>query len=229
VLAGTLASTSSADAAAAVRPSAHQFLLTFDHRESLKAGTHVVDASGHKHRGTVLTESGGTLRPTTGLVRRAAQFPARGRAIVQIEDKKGLDPIRRSFVFGAAVRETQAQATFGANLVQKGFYNQAGGQWKLQLGAGGVPSCVVYGARGRVMAVAADGIANGRWHRVSCTRTPDAVTLRVDGEIVASSPGVTGRIASDAPVKIGAKKTSPGNKQFRGRMDSVFLRLLPPA
>jgi hypothetical protein len=213
--------------AAARRASSNQFLLTFDHRESLKAGTRVVDASGHRHAGTVLVDAGGRLRPRPGFVGRAAKYPGRGRAIIQITDRKGLDPGRRRFVFGAVVREKRPRAEFGANLVQKGYYNQAGGQWKLQLAAGGLPSCVVFGHLGRVKAVATHSVANGRWHRVTCTRTPSGIAVKVDGRTVASASGATGRIANDAPVKIGGKKTTAGNKQFRGRIDSVYLRLLP--
>jgi hypothetical protein len=124
------------------------------------------------------------------------------------------------------VREKRARARFGANLVQKGYYNQEGGQWKLQLTAGGVPSCIVFGRRGRVKAAATRSVANGRWHSVSCTRTASGIAIRVDGRVVASARGATGSIANSAPVRVGGKKTSAGNKQYRGRIDSVFLRLL---
>jgi hypothetical protein len=221
-----LGSSGVADAAAR-RPSSNQFLFTFDHHESLKPGTRVVDASGHRHAGTVLVEDGGTLRPRPGVTGRSAKYPRHGRAIIEIADRKGLDPHRHGFAFGGVVREKRAQAAFGANLVQKGYYNQDGGQWKLQLKSGGVPSCVVFGALGRLKADATHSVANGHWHLVTCTRTPSGLTIRVDGRVVASESGPTGLIANDAPVKVGGKKTAAGNKQFRGRIDNVFLRLLP--
>src|SRR5215207_6827552 len=61
--------------AAAVRPSAYQVLLTFDHKESLKPHTRVRDASGHRHAGTVLVRAGGRLQRDSGFVRRGADFP----------------------------------------------------------------------------------------------------------------------------------------------------------
>jgi hypothetical protein len=210
-----------------LRPASYQFLLTFDHGESLRAGTRVVDASGHRHAGVIVVDRG-KLAAKPGLVRRGAQFPHSGRAIVQIADRKSLDPKRRSFLYGAAVKVDRAQVTTGANLVQKGYYNQGGGQWKLQLAGGGVPVCVVNGGAGRLIAVARHGVANGRWHRVSCARTPNRVVVWIDGKRAGSASGLTGRIANNSPVKVGGKTAKPGNKQFHGRMDNVFMRLLPP-
>jgi Laminin G domain len=223
----------SADAAATpgaahkLRPAAYQFLLTFDNRESLKTGTRVVDASGHRHGGLVMTH-GGRLTAKPGVTRRGAQFPHRGRAIVQIAHRKELNPKHRSFIFGAAVRVGPKQATTGSNIVQKGYYNQAGGQWKLQL-ASGVPVCVIFGDAGRIKVVATRGVANGHWHRVSCARTSTGATVRVDGKRAGTVNGLTGGIANDSPVKIGGKKLAAGNKQFRGRVDNVYLRFLSRA
>jgi hypothetical protein len=228
-LCAPLAASSTADAASAtskLRPAAYQFLLTFDNRESLKTGTRVVDASGHKHGGVVMTH-GGKLTAKPGISGRGAQFPHRGRAIIQIANRKGLNPKHRGFVFGAALRIGAQQAGRGSNILQKGYYNQAGGQYKLQLAAGGVPVCVVFGDAGRVKAVARHSVADGHWHRVSCARRATGVTVWIDGKRAGTVGGPTGGIANDAPVKIGGKKVTAGNKQFRGRVDNVYLRFVP--
>ena len=206
-----------------------RWLMTFDHHQSLGAGSSVRDASGHQHAGRVLVEAGGRLRSVNGHPNRAARFPARchncGRAIVEVPDRSTLDPQRADFVYGATVRVSHAQAKSGSNIVQKGYFNQAGGQWKLQLGAGGVPSCVVFGGLQRIKIVASHSIANGRWHTVSCARTHAGVTLRVDGHVRATSAGWTGFIGNDSPVRVGGKKVTAGNKQFHGSLDNVFLRV----
>jgi hypothetical protein len=226
-----VAASTAAEAAptsAKLRPAAYQFLLTFDNRESLKSGTRVVDASGHRHGGLVMTH-GASLTAKPGVTRRGAQFPHHGRAIVQIANRKGLNPKHRQFIFGASLRVGPKQAVKGSNIVQKGYYNQAGGQYKLQLAAGGVPVCVIFGDAGRIKVPARRHVADGSWHRVSCARTSTGVTVWVDGKRSGTANGVTGGIANDAPVKIGGKKISAGNKQFRGRLDNVYLRFLPRA
>jgi hypothetical protein len=218
---------SAAAAPAAVRVSpGTSMLLTFDHSESLKRGTWVRDESGHGHGGVVRARNGGSVRPAAGWFRRGAAFPAGccGRAIVEVADGKGLDPRRRPFAFGAAVKATWRQGRPGGNVVQKGYFNQAGGQWKLQLDPGGLPSCVVAGARGRVIAVGRRSVADGRWHRLVCTRGPRSVALRVDGKVVRIVTRATGFIGSAMPVRVGGKRVKPGNDQFHGALDSVFLR-----
>jgi concanavalin A-like lectin/glucanase superfamily protein len=229
-----LAAAPSADASATagdghkLRATAYQFLLTFDNHETLKTGTLVVDASGHKHGGVILTH-GGKLTAKPGIRGRGSQFPHRGRAIIQIANRKSLNPRSRGFVFGAALRLGPTRAASRSNIVQKGYYNQAGGQWKLQLASGGVPVCVIYGDAGRIKAVARHGVGDGRWHRVSCARTSTGVTVWIDGKHAGRVDGLTGRIANDSPVRVGGKKVTAGNKQFRGRLDNVYMRLLPRA
>jgi hypothetical protein len=212
-------------------PAGTHMLITFDHREPLKRGTVVRDASGHHHGGVVLTRRGGSVRPVSGWFKRAAAFPrlcdpSCGRAIVEVADRKGLDPQRHPFVFGAAVRTTRHQARLGGNVVQKGFFNSAGGQYKLQLYRGGVPSCVVFGGKGRIIVNGTRSVANGKWHRLSCTRQTGWVTLRVDGKVNAVVRGATGFVGNAIPLRVGGKKIKPGNDQFHGSIDSVFLRFL---
>src|SRR3954452_24864637 len=220
------AATAAAHESAKRRASDYQFLLTFDNHESLRGGTRVVDASGHRHGGVVMTHAG-RLSAKPGVTKRGAQFPHKGRAIVQISSGKGLNPKQKGFAFGAAVRVGAGQAATGSNIVQKGYYNQKGGQYKLQLASGGVPVCVVFGKAGRVKAVATRSVADSRWHRVACSRTQTGVTVWVDGRRSGSTAGLTGGIANSAPVKVGGKKVKPGNKQFRGRVDNVYMRFVP--
>jgi hypothetical protein len=215
-------------AAHASAPSGLRMLLTFDQHESLKRGTLVRDASGHRHGGVVFVRNGGELRPVAGSSRRGAAFPSRccARAIIEVHDGNGLDPRHRPFVFGAAVRVGPDRARTGSNVVQKGYFKQAGGQYKLQLLAGGIPSCVVYGGKGRVVLKGAKSIADRSWHRLTCLRTPTRVQLRVDGKAVAGVAQTVGFIGNSAPLRIGGNKVKSGNQQYRGAIDSVFLRLL---
>jgi hypothetical protein len=206
-------------------------LLDFDNGESLRNGTRVRDVSGRRHWATVVTQARGRVAKVKGIHKRGADFPnhcARcGRAILEVKDHPGLDPARRAFSFGAAVRLPAGLAQHAVNVVQKGFFDQSGGQYKLQLGPGGVPSCVLSGRAGRVQVVASASVADNRWHRLACVRTPTSVQLRVDGRVRATQSGVVGWVANAAPIRIGAKKVNPRNQQFHGRLDSVFVRIAP--
>lgn len=222
----------------AVAPSApetkaaqYRMILNFDQRGStLRSGTKVRDASGRRHPATVVTQAGGRLVKVKGVRHRGADFPNHcqgcGRTILEVRDQAGLDPLSRPFSFGAAIRVPAAQVQHGANIIQKGFFKESGGQYKLQLDAGGVPTCVLNGSGGRFKVSAPRSVANGHWHRVACARTLTGIQIRVDGTVRATQEGVVGRIANAAPIRSGGKKVNPANKQFHGRMDSVFVRVL---
>jgi hypothetical protein len=227
--------TSSAESAtqpvAKVKATDYRMLLTFDFKETLKAGTRVRDASRHKNGGIVVVQAGGKLLVAKGVRHHGANYPNKcagcGRALIEIRDHKGLDPGLRSFNFGASLRLTKLQGASGSNVVQKGYFKQLGGQFKLQLDPGGIPSCVFYGSETRIKVTSSIGIANNNWHRVNCTRGKSGVTIRVDGKLRGAEAGVVGSIANAAPIRVGAKKIAAPNKQFRGVLDNVFLRFLP--
>jgi hypothetical protein len=72
-------------------------------------------------------------------------------------------------------------------------------------------------------------VANRRWHQVTCQRTRTAVILRVDGVVRGRARGVTGRLANDAPVRVGGRKIAVANNdQYHGRLDNVFINIKPP-
>jgi hypothetical protein len=55
-----------------------------------------------------------------------------------------------------------------------------------------------------------------------------AVALGIDGKVRASVRAATGRVANSAPVRIGGTRLGVRNDQYRGRVDSVYLRWLSP-
>jgi hypothetical protein len=212
-------------------PQGTRLLLTFDHHESLLAGTTVRDSSRRHHPGTVIASHVAGLRTVHGRFLRGAGFPRLcrgcGHVIVEVPDAPGLNPLRRAFLFGADVRIGARRAATGSNFMQKGRYNQAGGQFKLNLRPGGIPRCVVRGAVSRIVVVGRASVADGSWHRVSCLRTPTGVRLRVDGKRVGAVQGVTGLVANDQSMRIGGRKSTAPNRQYHGSLDTAFFRVLP--
>jgi Laminin G domain len=200
--------------------------LDFDRVVSLTPGTQVAGDPA-RTRGAVVTDGSGQLRRRAGIRGRAVEFPGvgAGRAVIEVGDRSSLDPRGDTFAFGATVRISPWQAASTMNVVQKGYHDEPGGQYKLQVDAG-VPSCVVAGSAGRVMIAATTSVADRGWHRLTCRRTPSGVVLVVDGQVVASSGDPTGDLSSAAPVRVGGKDvTSAENDQFHGRLDEVFVRI----
>ena len=207
-----------------------EFRFTFDRRESLRPGSRVRDVSGHRHHGLISTSNGGHLRKVNGHPGKAAKFPCIGcgRALVSVKDARRLDPGRKPFWFGAAIKVADAEARAGRdpNIMQKGLINQPGGRWKLEL-IGSRPQCTVTGSAGQVVVRAARHIDNGTWHTLQCRRQNGAVSLWIDGAQAVQKVGRTGRVVNAARVRIGAKALSSGggNDQYHGRLDSIFYKI----
>ena len=204
----------------------------FDNGESLRAGTRVRDVSGNRHHGTVIVSGSGQIKRVPGVTGRAAKFPRKckgcGRAIIEASDERGLEPRKRAFRFGAAVRVTDNQATGGKdpNIIQKGLINQPGGQWKLEL-VGARPRCVIQGRGGKVLVSTSVAVDDGTWHTLECARVGRTVTLRIDGAVANQSTGSTGRITNDSPVRVGGKGVgaNSGNDQYHGAVDNVYVKI----
>lgn len=213
---------------------ADQLVVNFDQGQPLAAGTTVSDVSGNGNNGIVKTRYGGTINPVGG----AADFPdpcsveSCPNAMIEIVDAPSLDPGTADFEWGADVRMKVSETADGENVLQKGRWGDAGGQWKLQVDkAGGKPSCVVSGFRNgvesRVILKSPVGVADNVWHQVTCRRTAAGIDLLVDGVVRASAPMPVVTLSSGATVTIGAKEVvAKDNDQFQGKLDNIFIRLL---
>jgi hypothetical protein len=206
----------------------------------LTASSSVSDVSGQGNNGKVVTAYNGAVTAVAGSGGTAADFPGKcsaepcPNALIQISDDGSLDPGTADFEWGARILLKASETDDGENVVQKGTWGQAGGQWKLQVDkTGGRPSCVVSGtvpSSGkdlRVVLKSTVGVADGAWHQVTCRRTAAGVTIVVDGQAAGSAAMARVTLASSAPVTIGAKSVKPtDNDQFHGVLDDVFMALL---
>lgn len=233
--AALLGTAAPADAAAG-----DELRLEFDSGETLASGTRVTDTSGRGHHGTVRTASGGTLSPVTGWKdTTSARYPAPcsastcPKAVIEVPDAPGLDPYNAAFEWGARVLLNPDSTSPGENLLQKGLFSSTAAQWKLQVdGLAGTPSCLVSGYRAdggfeRVLVETTRSIADGSWHSVVCRRTTTEVVLLIDGTARGRSAMTVVKLASSAPVTVGAKSVDgQNNDQFFGTLDEVFVRRL---
>jgi hypothetical protein len=206
-------------------------------------GSAVADMSGRGNDGVVVTAYGGSVVSVAGDP-VAADFPGKcaadpcPNALVQIADHPSLDPRTADFEWGARILLSPSETDDGENIVQKGEWGEAGGQWKLQVDkAAGVPSCVVSGhvpgqtkAR-RVVLQASIGVADGMWHQVTCRRTTaGGVQVVIDGVLRGATAMPAVDLNSAAAVTIGANRVVPSaNDQFHGVLDDVFMTVLDEA
>lgn len=196
------------------------------------AGRPIVDTSG-RYPLRIAVAAGGAVRFVQRGTGWAVAFPPKctaaadscPRAILQGARADELNPGTRPVRFGASVRMTSADTSSGANVVQKGYSVGGSTQFKLQVdGSAGRPSCVLASSTKIYRTVASVGVANGSWHDVVCTRNGSALTISVDGTARGSvyvPPSLS--IVNAEPLRIGGKGTNPGNDQYAGRIDNVFL------
>ncbi|MEV4507728.1 LamG-like jellyroll fold domain-containing protein [Dactylosporangium sp. NPDC049525] len=152
------------------------------------------------------------------------------RAILQSGPADFLNPGQGAFTYGASVLVGPDETSKGANVIQKGF-SVGDSQFKLQVdGAAGHPSCVIVGTAGPTIyvALASLTVADGRWHRVECSRSDALLTVAVDGQLKGRSAIPSSlSIANADPLCIGGKGTSANNDQFVGAIDDVYVTKLP--
>jgi hypothetical protein len=209
-----------------------ELAYTFEHGESLRPGTRVVDSAGrYRDTGQVTTANGGRLTRLPHRGGRAAGFPdpchERGcpRAIISTPSRKALNPGVRAFAFGAQVRVNPERTAFTSTIIRKGDFLTPG-RWRLRIDrAEGFPYCAVAGTAGNVVIRSRAGIADGQWHSVSCTRRGSLVRLTVDGTVVRAKTGPIGVVRSAQPVRVGGVSTGVRSNQYSGTLDNVFLRI----
>ncbi len=238
VVAAVLASTSSAQAAPptpsaeaatpAAAAQADSVRYTFDGAAPL------ADVSGHGHHLSPVSRHGGSYSTVAHGGGSALAFPPPchvepcPRIALRAPTTTGLNPGRRPFRYGAAVRLSPDETTSGENVLQKG-YSATGSQYKLQIdGSAGRPSCVLVGERNpRIhLAVSAVAVADDRWHTLECRRTPTRLTILVDGTVrgltvIPAALSIRNRL----PFCVGGKGSFPDNDQFQGTLDEVWLEI----
>jgi hypothetical protein len=149
--------------------------------------------------------------------------PVRPEHLVTVPDTPRLDPDDGVFTVTVRFRTTSSPS----NIVQKGQRESGGGYWKVEQ-VDGRARCTFMGSSGQgVSAESGRKVDDGRWHTVMCARTPDDVTLYVDGVRDGRTSGATGPIANSWPLAIGGKsdcdQQGVGCDYFSGDIDLVRI------
>lgn len=224
--------------AAAAAPAAAASVLVA--RYTFDAGAtrdgRVAEQSGRGAPLTVRTADRGAVRFLAGRSGRYLSLPARcsanastcPRALLQGTDDPDLDPGVRAFRWGATVNLTKAQLSGSPNLMQKGVATTES-QWKMQIGeTQGRAQCVVVGrgSNRKYVARSTVSVADGKWHKVLCTRSGTALTVHVDGTLRgrATVPS-TMSISNDKPLRLGGPNFNKASDMYHGSLDDVYAQL----
>jgi hypothetical protein len=168
----------------------------------------------------------------TGMIfnnRTYYNFPADGawggpnhERLVLVPDTPELDPGVGIYRVAIAIRTRAA----GVNILQKGQSNTYGGFWKIET-HNGLATCLFRGSNDESSGVGSgQRVDDGKWHRIVCTRFPDRVVMRVDGEVTDTRYHASGSVSNSKYLAIGGKPEcggSVGCDYYIGDIDYVRI------
>ena len=132
----------------------------------------------------------------------------------------GLNPHSSPVKVTIYLKTTKLPPSNDWDLVRKGYYSTAGGEFKVELMPSGRASCGFKGSSGYAQLEAGPrNLNNGAWHMVSCIKENSSIQLRVDGQSFTKRATV-GSISNSRPVIIGAY---PGSEYFHGLLDEASI------
>ena len=107
------------------------------------------------------------------------------------------------------------------DLIRKGVFTTAGGEFKMEYQPTGKASCGFNGSLA-YNEILGQGpiISDGQWHTVQCVKTPRTIQLIVDGQTFTKS-GAVGAIANNEPVVIGSHAGTA--EFFQGSLDEASI------
>lgn len=142
-------------------------------------------------------------------------------AWVQVPSAPDLNPGTRDFLVDAWVYFEAAPGRTGSfDIMRKGLSYSFGGEFKLEVLAGGRVKCSVKDETGVAVYVIATGhdVTDHRWHHLGCARVGSSWHAIVDGEVFSRSTRL-GSVENTMPLSIGSKY---GLEDVpRGRVDEV--------
>jgi hypothetical protein len=143
------------------------------------------------------------------------------KSYVSVPSATDLNPGTSNLTVTLHVKTTSAPATPDWDLIRKGLYTTAGGEFKMEYQPSGQASCGFNGSANYGELMAGPAINDGKWHTVQCIKTASAIKVVVDG--VAFSKTVTiGSIANTDAVPVGAR---PGSEYFQGSLDEASIQV----
>jgi hypothetical protein len=138
---------------------------------------------------------------------------------VSVPSAPPLNPGAANITLTIHLKATTAPATPDWDLMRKGLFTSAGGEYKMEYQPTGQASCGFMGSKASSEIIAGPSLKDGLWHTVQCVKTATAIALVVDGQAFFQAATI-GTISNSAPLVIGAH---PGSEFFIGSLDEASV------
>ena len=178
------------------------------------AGSTVADDPIGGHDGTMHTVTAGIAPGFLGTA-----FSFNGAGWISVPSAPALNPESANFTVTIHLRTVDTPATPDWDLIRKGLFTSAGGEFKVEFQPTGQASCGYMGSQGSSQLIAGPALDDGDWHTIQCVKTATSIALIVDGQ-AASKPAKIGSISNSADLVIGAR---PGSEFFIGSLDEASV------
>ena len=178
--------------------------------------------------GTVMHDSAGTHNGTTQNVQVGQAGGFSGLAYGFTGSSQVLVPNAADLNAGAArltvtihLKATAVPATPDWDLIRKGVFTSAGGEFKVEYQPSGQATCGFNTSTNYAELTAGPALNNGQWHTIQCVKTSTSIQLVVDGQTFTKAASL-GTISNTVQVAVGAH---PGAEFFRGSLDEASIQV----
>ena len=177
-------------------------------------GTVMHDAAG-SHNGTLQNVALGQ----PGFAGLAYGFT--GSSTVLVPSAADLDAGARNLTVTIHLKATSVPATPDWDLIRKGLFTTAGGEFKVEYQPSGQGTCGFNTSTNYAELTAGPALNDGQWHTVQCVKTATNIQLIVDGAKFTKTASL-GTISNTVQVVVGSH---PGAEFFRGSLDEASIQI----
>jgi hypothetical protein len=179
------------------------------------SGSSAVDASGLGNNGT--NTSVAYVGP--GFDGTGGAYAFSSTSMVVTAGTPSLNPGTADITLTAHVETSVLPGSVGDyDIIRK---KQGGQIYKMEILGTGRAYCQFKGTVANGVVRGGPNIVDGRWHAIVCAKTASGISLRVDGQAVASKAIVVGSISNSIGVYLGRKPD--GTDAYTGLMDEVSI------
>ena len=195
------------------------------HMDETSPGNTTADSSGRGHTGTL---NGGVVTGLPGSTRAPNPGTAFGfnglSSYVSVPSAGDLSPGSSKITITIHLQTTvPPPLTPDWDLIRKGYFTSAGGQYKVEYQPGGFASCGFNDSSGNAAETptpSGPALNDGLWHKVQCVKDASKIQLFVDDALAYSLDVILGSIDNTDPVVIGAR---PASEFFNGSLDEASI------